>query len=120
MTTCEPVRVLRIQDADGRGPFKPGFSRKWIDDDGPPQPKPWTLEFPGLLKKMNEDGHYGCAVRSVEQLRVWFSPTEMVRLRILGYRCVAMEVDKVLAESRNQLVFMRRKPLREDIEEIEL
>lgn len=114
------TRVLRLQDVDGRGPFKPGLTKRWIDDDGPPQPAPWLQDFPGLLKKMNENGHYGCGVRTMEQLRVWFSPTELVRLRILGYRCVAMTVDKVLAESRHQLVFMRHKPLREDVEEIEL
>lgn len=111
------IRVLRIQDADGRGPFKPGFSKKWIDDDGPPQPKPWTLEFPGLLKRMNDrEAHYGCACRTVEQIREWFTPSELVRLHIFGYRLVSMTVDEVLAESRHQLVFKRLKPLREDIE----
>lgn len=25
-------KIYRVQDADGRGPFKPGFSRKWVID----------------------------------------------------------------------------------------
>lgn len=29
-------RILRIQDADGRGPYKPGFSGVWCDNFGPP------------------------------------------------------------------------------------
>lgn len=111
------TRVIRMQDADGRGPYKPGFSAVWCDNFGPPPPPTWMHEFPGLLRRMNEEGaHYGSACRSVEQIRKWFTPTELLRLHLLGYRLVAMEADRVLAESKNQLVFMRKKPLNEDIE----
>ena len=30
------MRVFRVQDANGRGPFRPGFSREWCDDDFAP------------------------------------------------------------------------------------
>lgn len=113
------ARIFRIQDADGRGPYKPGFSAVWCDDYGPPPPPTWMQEFPGLLRRMNEAAHYGSACRSVEQLRKWFTPSELLRLHLLGYRLVAMHADRVLAESKNQLVFMRRKPLNEDIEFID-
>lgn len=110
-------RVLRIQDAEGRGPYKPGFSKVWCDNYGEPPPPTWMHEFPGLLRRMNDEcAHYGAACRSIEQLRKWFTPTELCRLQLLGYHLVAMEVDRVLAESKNQLVFMRRKPLNADID----
>jgi hypothetical protein len=109
-------RIYRIQDADGRGPYKPGFSHVWCDSFGLPPPRTWMEEFPGLHKRMNEDMHYGAGGNSIEQVRKWFTPTEYCRLLILGYRLVSMEVDHVMAESRNQLVFKRAKPLKEDIE----
>lgn len=113
-------RILRIQDADGRGPYKPGFSGVWCDNFGPPPPPTYMEEFPGVLRRMNENAHYGSACRSVEQIRKWFTPTELLRLHLLGYRLVAMEADRILAESKNQLVFMRRKPLNVDVEFLEL
>lgn len=76
-------------------------------------------EFPGLLRRMQEPAHYGSGVRRLEQIRKWFTPTEFVRLQILGYRLVAMDVDRILAESKNQLVFKRSKPLNVDIEVLE-
>lgn len=116
MISSSRNRVLRIQDADGRGPYKPGFSGVWCDNFGAPPPPTWMQEFPGLLRRMNENAHYGAACRSVEQIRKWFTPTELLRLHLLGYRLVAMEADRILAESKNQIVFMRRKPLNVDIE----
>jgi hypothetical protein len=116
-------RVVRIQDHDGRGPFKPGFSHVWCDTEGDPQLPPWFQEFPGLLQKVRkaaETHHVGCGCRSVEQIERWFTPTERVRLSILGYKLVSMEVDRVLAESKNQVVFLREKPLKDDIEVLEL
>lgn len=110
-------RVFRIQDADGRGPYKPGFSHVWCDDFGAPPPPTWMHEFPSVLRRMNDEtAHYGTACRSIEQLRKWFTPTELCRLQLLGYHLVVMEVDRVLAESKNQLVFARRKPLNTDID----
>lgn len=107
--------IFRIQDADGRGPYKPGFSGTWCDDMGPPVPPTWMQEFPGLLRKMNDGFHYGSGCVSLAQLTKWFTPTERFRLSILGYRVVSMNVDKVLAESRNQVVFARAKPLNEEV-----
>ena len=40
------MRIYRIQDAEGRGPYRPGFSNKWLDEN----PRalgllPWFEEF---------------------------------------------------------------------------
>jgi hypothetical protein len=33
--------LWRIEDADGRGPFRPGFSRHWRSPNGIDLPPPW-------------------------------------------------------------------------------
>lgn len=117
--------VYRVQCADGRGPYKPGFSRVWADDFGPPPPPTWMAEFPRLLQRMDArflthpHEHYGSAVARIDLIHRWFTLTELQRLQVLGYRLVRMDVNLVLAESANQLVFARAKPLNVDIEIID-
>jgi hypothetical protein len=105
------IRILRIQDAEGRGPYKPGMSRHWVDADGPPPPPTWMQEFGDVRAQCAPDECMGCGCRSLEQLFKWFTPTERVRLRALGYSIVVMWVDRIIAESENQVVFARKKPL---------
>jgi len=108
--------VYRVQDKRGRGPFKPGMSHRWSDEDFAPGMESlltWPEEFGFDL--INRDGrpgeHFGSAVRDPMELSRWFSKTEQEKLHKLGYRPVALRVDRVLAESKDQLVFARQKPL---------
>ena len=111
------LRVFRVQDSDGRGPFKPGFSHVWLDPIGGCELPAWIFEFPDLAARIREiRPHSGTAVRTREQINRWFSESELSRLRILGYRVVALDADEILAESDNQIVFRRDKPLAEDAE----
>lgn len=112
----EAVRVYRIQDSEGRGPFKPGFSHRWTDEEFAPGMGPmpaWGDEFGwDLIKRLGfPNEHFGTAVRSLSDLNKWFSRSEQSRLWRFGYLPVTMRVDRVLAESENQLVFARRRPL---------
>lgn len=112
--------VFRIQDRKGCGPFKPGVSKKWCDDDFGPGVKnhPTMMEEFGhdLIDRKGLPGeHYGTAVRDVEKLAEWFSASEREKLRKLGYRVVSMKIDRILAESPNQLIFARHKPLYRDV-----
>lgn len=107
--------IFRVQDADGRGPFKPGFSRHWLN----PSPSardllpPWMSEFGmGILRLAHPGDHIGCGCRSMEGLRRWFDDGELDRLRGYGYQVVSMSADRILAESVNQTVFARALPLR--------
>lgn len=109
-------RVYRVQDANGRGPYQPGFSRQWADEDFAPGMMAlptWMEEFGSdLITRLGRPGeHYGSAVRSVEKLSEWFSPTEQRRLAALGFIPVALRANRILAESKNQLVFARQRPL---------
>lgn len=107
------MRIFRIQGRDGRGPFRPGLTEKWIGD-------PRWLERPSLMEEFNMRDilakvnmrHMGCGFRTVEQLRKWFDENERAKLARLGFHPVTMTVDEIVAESPSQLVFARRVPLK--------
>jgi hypothetical protein len=108
------VTVFRVQDADGRGPWRPGFSVSWIDEDAPVGRLSETVMdlIPvETLCRLPRDRHYGCGCVSREALLEWFTPTERGRLQRFGYRLVTMRVDEVLASSPYQVFFARRRPL---------
>jgi len=113
--------IFRIQDKDGRGPWKPGFSHKWIetreDHDNLP---PWPLEFGRVDRQLFLGEHAGSGCLTLEQLQRWFTPSEYKTLLKYGYRAVKMEVNRLLAHSDIQCVFGRTKPLKEDFIVVEL
>ncbi len=105
--------IFRIQDKDGRGPFKPGFSARWVDEDGPPMPPDIMQEFGRDVFRLVPHGmHAGCGFRTLGQLQLWLTAAEMKKLHDFGYRVVSMQVDKILVESANQTVFARKRALR--------
>lgn len=108
--------VFRVQDNTGRGPFKPGVSHRWLDDNDKPLPPTFFEEFGwGLVGLMDPKLAHGCALENLDQVHRWFSASEMRRLKLLGYRLVRLDVDIVLAASENQLVVGRRKPFRQGV-----
>lgn len=115
------LTIFRVQDKDGRGPWKPGFSHKWVKDrDDHDNLVPWLYEFGRVDRTANYGMAIGCGCLTLEQLRRWFTPTEYETLRRFGYRAVKMEAGRILAESDIQCVFERAKPLREGVETVEL
>jgi hypothetical protein len=106
--------LYRIQAADGRGPFRPGFSEQWRDTHGPSLP-PIYDELgihPLALHQMIPAGfHAGCACRSMDELRAWFSRREMRRLERHCYGIVTFDADRTLAETATQVLFCMRRPL---------
>lgn len=116
-----PEFVFRIQDADGRGPWKPGFSHKWVEPrDDHAYLLPWYEEF-GRVDGLMVAGEWGgCGCETLKQLRRWFTESEYRKLKDLGYSAVKMKVHRNLAMSKKQLVFTRMKPLNEDVEIVEL
>ena len=106
--------VCRIQDAEGRGPYKPGFSHVWSERDS--GPLPIYLAFPKVMDDAckivkQRGGAVGCAFRSLEQAQAWFSPNEVLTLAKLGYSLVWIQPMQVLAENEDQLVFWSNLPL---------
>jgi hypothetical protein len=91
----EKTTVYRIQDDVGRGPFRPGFSHRWADDSftaGCKAFPTWMEEFGDhLIQKRGRPGeHFGSAVRSIEKLCEWFSPTERLKLAAMGFNAVSV------------------------------
>jgi hypothetical protein len=109
------MKVFRVQDKHGRGPWKPGFSHTWVEDrDDHLNLPPWPVEFGGfenVLRKSAKGMHLGCGCISVEQLKRWFTFSEYLKLISLGYSAVEVEADNILAQSDVQCVFNRRMPL---------
>lgn len=115
--------VFRVQDQQGRGPFKPGMPAVWADPDFAPgmQALPSFMEEFGfdVIDRLSRPGeHFGSAVRRSRSISKWFSKTEQIKLHELGYRVMGLRNCRVLAESENQLVFGRSKPLWMDVETI--
>jgi hypothetical protein len=111
--------VYRVQDNEGRGPWRPGFSRVWVENRADHMLLvPCFRQF--NMNHLRKDRHVGCGCRTMEQLRRWFTVSEYERLRGLGYQAVLMAVNKIVFESDIQCVFERKKALAVDFEPIEL
>jgi len=114
--SASPVTVVRVQDADGRGPWRPGFSQTWIDGDAPADRLMETvmdLVPLHVLRALPDTMQYGCACRSLDALMRWFTPREKETLARAGYHPVRLRADVVLAETEWQLVIGRRRPFRD-------
>lgn len=110
--------IYRVQAADGRGPWRPGFSHVWIDDDGEVGHLEETVMdlLPiSTLANLPPTHHYGCGCRTLDALMEWFTPLERKRLERLGFRPVRMDVDLILAESARQVFFGRTRPLNDRV-----
>lgn len=102
------MKLYRIQDKDGRGPFKPGFSHIWIrfrKDSENLKP----LIAPEIARIDGEHHAIGC--KSIEMLRRWFTKKEYRTLRRHGYQAVIIRDAKVLKEDETQSLFARTTPL---------
>jgi len=111
------ARVYRIQDKEGRGPWRPGLSKHWCDKEfavGVEALPTCFVEFGNdLIDRRGMPGeYYGCGVRRLSDFRRWLSETERARLEAMGFNIVSLRPDRILAESKNQVVFASRIPLR--------
>jgi hypothetical protein len=113
--------IYRVQDVNGRGPWKPGFSHMWIerrpDHDNL---MPFFQEFGRIDLKAIKGMHVGCGCKTKEQLKRWFTQQEYERLLMHGYSAVQMEVGRILAQSDIQCVFERAKPLYKNVTKFNL
>jgi hypothetical protein len=107
------IVAYRVQAADGRGPWRPGWSHTWIDGDAPEGRLSETvmdLMPVDRLRDLPSTMVYGCGCRSLEALMQWFTRREMFRLGQLGFYPVRLNADVVLAESAWQMLIGRRRP----------
>lgn len=112
----EEFTVYRVQDATGRGPWRPGFSSHWIDGGAPAGRLTETImDLMPLadLAALPRSHHYGCACRSLEALMSWFTPAERGRLEAFRFYPVKIRINYIVAESQTQLLAARRRPFAE-------
>ena len=113
--------VCRIQDDQGRGPFKPGFSHLWVQErPDHDNLQPWIVEFGRLDKQVLTGETAGSACKNLEQLRRWFTKKEYKKLRKFGYKAVRIKVDRIIAESEVQCFVSRAKPFYDCAEVVKL
>lgn len=111
--------VYRVQDETGRGPFKPGFSHRWVESrPDHDNLRPWPVDFGQLALYAASGLHYGTGCRTIEQLRRWFTASEYATLHSYGYAAVKLDVDVIVAESDTQCLFARSSPLHLSVERV--
>jgi hypothetical protein len=107
-------RLFRVQDSEGRGPYRPGLSHRWSSPIGPVVLPWWTelkLDLRAAMALIPAGMHSGSAFRSMEQLADWFVPEEREKLAGLGYHIVRFKPHKIVAETPTQVVFAQNFPL---------
>ena len=109
----QTAKVYRVQAADGRGPWRPGLSKHWIDNDSDRPLQSAVHEAFGWdwIKKIPQGWHAGCACRTLAGLMAWFTPVERNRLAAMGYSPVTIYPDKIIEENADQVVFACKTPL---------
>ena len=115
-------KIYRIQDAGGRGPWRPGFSHKWVRARPDMNLQPWFVDWPKFNPhiEMRSGEVMGTGCRSLEQLRKWFSENEYNTLRILGFRSVEIDGVRILRANNKQAVFACRHKLSEGAKQFDL
>lgn len=113
-------KIYRVQHKkDGRGPYRPCFTVKWIDDDrGESDRPPHWMEFGDFLGRIPLRFSAGSGFKDLDQLREWFSDRELSKLKELGFIIVKLKVNSIIEESDKQLVFASSKHLTDCIVEI--
>lgn len=117
-------KIYRVQDAEGRGPWKPGFSQVWATDR--PESEiakliPIQQDFPNLRQiiENNAGKHFGVGCTSLPQLRHWITEAEYATLLKHGYQCVSLAAE-IIAMSDIQCVFCRHRPLFKNVKKVRL
>lgn len=107
--------IIRLQDKEGRGPWRPGFSKNWITDNNPFIGKPIYEDFPDFTKmvqKAHKEGlHIGCAVQK-EKVGIWFTNEELNKLYDLDFQWVNCEKCDILGESDTQVIITSVLPFK--------
>jgi len=100
--------IYRIQDKDGRGPFKPDFSKNWVRD------RPDYVNLKPMYNhdiKLEDGLHHGIGCLTAKELKRWFTEKEYEILRTYGYCCKKIQGVKIIKRDKVQVLFSRELPL---------
>lgn len=115
-----PNYIYRIQDAQGRGPYKPGETELWKDEDRDHPAAPSVNQMLAMRRRAPKGHYMGFGFESMDQLRAWFSEGEIARLYYRGYSIVKMGVTGFLMRESTQCAFHRRYAFTQGIEVLNL
>ena len=106
--------IVRVQDREGRGPWRPGFSWQWTDSGRQSLPPPITTVMPNFRRAVmalhREGFHIGCAVRA-DRIDRWFTRAELAALQRLGFAIRDASKMRVVWENDDQVLVASRLPL---------
>lgn len=109
------MKLYRFQDAEGRGPWRPGFSHRWIDPDkDDSECPPMMQEFPRWQRAVRAARHLpyiGCCVIGEAGIRRWFTDDEIQRLLAFGFRLVDASALTPICVGAAQVIAGSRFPL---------
>lgn len=109
------VQLIRLQDKDGRGPWRPGFSKLWMDEEGPDLGLPIHEDFKDFYtltqNAHRQEKHIGTAVRE-NKVNLWFTGNEMKKLFSMGFKFVDCSDCEILVENDRQAIIASRLPLK--------
>jgi hypothetical protein len=106
--------LWRVQDRDGRGPWRPGFSDVWMTDATPTVGRAILQErgIKPIIARAHKAGLYlGCAFRP-DRRQFWFGDGDLSLLQRLGFRIADVSTCDVLFESEQQALIGCRFPLK--------
>lgn len=105
--------IYRVQDKNGRGPFRPGLTDRWNKKSTRDfsNLKPSIEEFRRLFSRTDLIPYLGTGCLTHKQLKGWFKESEMEVLQSMGFQAVEIIAEKVLAQSEIQCVFWTPVPL---------
>lgn len=113
------MTIFRFQDDEGRGPFKPGVTDRWlVEHEGKPVGLIQQIGLHELRKLVvafstmfpHREFHYGFGCRSIDGLYRWFTAEERRKMASLGYHLVTMIADHAVAGNRDEIMFARILP----------
>lgn len=109
--------IYRVQDKEGRGPFRPGFTKHWIDAESEQHWQQDVISAFGLAwrDEIPRGWSCGCACLTLEGVGKWFLPVERKRLAEFGYSLVRMDADRMIRSNADQVIFARRAPLTRNV-----
>ena len=103
--------VYRVQDAEGRGPYRPGMSGRWCDPGHEARnPAVWDETGPAAVETLPRGRHAGCGFLTLGALAAWFTGPELSALERLGYGVVRLPGATIHARGGLQVMFWRDRP----------
>lgn len=96
------IKIIRVENHLGEGPYfnknssqDRTWKQLWMEGTHTGSSHPEPFDDQGLIPHMDDNffmDDYICAFKDKNQLNNWFKPSELNKLKNLGFNCVEYEV----------------------------